>query len=94
MATPASGTEPAGGAAIGQVVLATAMAGVAFAVLAWLCMGHRAGTVPYLGRAAATTERIAGIPGWAALPSFLSALSRSMSTARGFALSGGSPLPL
>jgi hypothetical protein len=74
-ATPASGTEPAGGAAIGQVVLATAMAGVAFAVLAWLCMGHRAGTVPYLARAAATTERIAGIPGWAALPSFLSAVS-------------------
>jgi hypothetical protein len=72
---PATGTEPAGGAAIGQVILATSIAAAGFAALAWLCMGHRSGRLSALGRAADFTERIAGIPGWAALPSFVSAIS-------------------
>jgi hypothetical protein len=65
----ASGPEPAGGAAIGQILIANALAIAASGALAWLVLGHRSGRVPYLGRAAAATERASGLPGWAALPS-------------------------
>jgi hypothetical protein len=77
-AAPAfAGTDakPAGGAAIGQIIIANLMAGGASAVLLWLAMGHRSGKVPYLGRAAAFTERVSGLPGWAALPSVVSTAS-------------------
>src|SRR5256885_10681624 len=62
-------TKPAGGAAIDQIIIANLMAGGASAVLLWLVLGHRSGRVPYLGRAADFTERVSGLPGWAALPS-------------------------
>ncbi len=65
----AAGSEPAGGAAIGQILTANAMAITASGALAWLVLGHRSGRVPYLGRAAAAAERASGLPGWAALPS-------------------------
>jgi hypothetical protein len=61
-------SEPAGGAALGQVAIATAGALVLSAAISWLGMGHRSGKVPYLGRAADLTERLSGLPGWAALP--------------------------
>ena len=67
--------EPAGGAALDQVAIATGAALVLSAAIAWLGMGHRSGKVPYLGRAADLTERVSGLPGWAALPSALSAAS-------------------
>ena len=67
--------EPAGGAAVDQVAIATGAALVLSAAIAWLGMGHRSGKVPYLGRAADLTERVSGLPGWAALPSALSAVS-------------------
>ncbi len=67
--------EPAGGAAVDQVAIATGAALVLSAAIAWLGMGHRSGKVPYLGRAADLTERVSGLPGWAALPSALSAAS-------------------
>jgi hypothetical protein len=67
--------EPAGGAALDQVVIATLAATLAFSVLAWLCSGHRSGRLPYLRRAAALSERVSGLPGWAALPSGISAVS-------------------
>ena len=67
--------EPAGGAALDQVAIATGAALVLSAAIAWLGMGHRSGKVPYLGRAADFTERVSGLPGWAALPSALSAAS-------------------
>jgi hypothetical protein len=67
--------EPAGGAAIDQVVIATAAALVLSGAISWLGMGHRSGKVPYLGRAAEATERLSGLPGWAALPSALAASS-------------------
>ena len=65
----ATGSEPAGGAAVGQILIANAMAITASGALAWLVLGHRSGRVPYLGRAAAAAERASGLPGWAALPS-------------------------
>jgi hypothetical protein len=70
---PVAESAPAGGAAIDQVVIATGGAVLLSALVAWLGMGHRSGRVPYLGRAADRAERLVGLPGWAALPSILSA---------------------
>src|SRR6185436_18408611 len=61
-------SEPAGGAAIDQVIIATAGAGIATAVLLWLMMGYRNGSNQVLARLAAFSERVSGLPGWAALP--------------------------
>jgi hypothetical protein len=72
---PAASAKPAGGAAIGQILIANAMAIAATSVLAYLTLGHRSGRHDYLERAGAATERISGIPGWAALPSFVSTVS-------------------
>jgi hypothetical protein len=63
--------DPAGGAAVDQIVIANLMAIAASGLLAWLVLGHRSGRRPYLGRAAAWSERLTGLPGWAALPSIL-----------------------
>jgi hypothetical protein len=67
--------EPAGGAALDQVMIATLAATLAFSALAWLCSGHRSGRLPYLRRAATLAERVSGLPGWAALPSGIAAVS-------------------
>src|SRR5437764_10123341 len=64
----ASTTKPAGGAAIGQILIANAMAITASAALYWLVMGHRTGRRNHLARAAAFAEKRSGLPGWAALP--------------------------
>jgi hypothetical protein len=68
-------SEPAGGAAVGQIVIATTGALVVTALLLWLGMGHRSGKVPWLGRFAAFAERVSGLPGWAALPSGIATVS-------------------
>src|SRR3979409_1886810 len=69
--TLASTTTPAGGAEIGQVIIAT-VGGLAlsFGVLA-LVVGHRSGRLKIVGRAAALAERESGVAGWAALPGAL-----------------------
>ena len=64
----AEGSEPAGGAAIAEVVGATAGAMAMTAVLLFLGIGHRSGRVHVLAKLAAFSERISGLPGWAALP--------------------------
>ena len=64
---------PAGGAAIGQVIIATAAASLIMSALLYLGLGHRSGRVPFLGRLAAFSERVSGLPGWAALPSAIAA---------------------
>src|SRR3954463_16133084 len=63
--------DPAGGAAISQILIANLMAISASGLLAWLVLGHRSGSPPYLGGAAAASERLTGLPGWAALPSIV-----------------------
>ncbi|MEA2454054.1 MAG: hypothetical protein QOI45_316 [Thermoleophilaceae bacterium] len=75
----ATGDEPAGGAAIGEALGATAAAGVATALIAVLIAGHRSGRIDWLARAARFTERLTGLPGWAALP--LTLLNASLLTA-------------
>ena len=69
---------PAGGAALDQVILATAGAVLLTAALVDLGLGHRSGRVPYLGRLAAFSERVSGLPGWVALPSAVAAGSLLM----------------
>ncbi len=64
----ATGGEPAGGAALGEAIGATAAAGVATALIAVLIAGHRSGRIDWLDRAGRATQRLTGLPPWAALP--------------------------
>ncbi len=68
LATTASSAPPAGGAAIGQVILATAFAGGGTALLVHVVNLHRRGRTNILQVAADKAEEWGGIPGWAALP--------------------------
>ncbi|MDA0181120.1 hypothetical protein OJ997_12510 [Solirubrobacter phytolaccae] len=61
--------KPAGGAALDQVAIASGAAIVVTAVLMWLGLGHRSGKVALLGRIGAYSERVSGLPAWAAIPS-------------------------
>jgi hypothetical protein len=69
----AAGTEPAGGAAIDQVIIATTGAVVVSGVLGWLVMRHRETGRGVLAGGAALAERVSGLPGWAALPAGIAA---------------------
>ena len=79
LAQAATGNEPAGGAAAGEAIGATAAAVVVTALIALLIAGHRSGRVPWLDHAAKFFERQTGLPGWAALPAAV--LSASLLTA-------------
>ena len=72
---PVGDSAPAGGAALDQVAIATAIGLGLGGFVVWLGAGHRSGRVRYLGRSAAWAERVTGLPGWAALPSLVSAAS-------------------
>jgi hypothetical protein len=63
--------DPAGGAAISEVILATAGALIATSLLFALGFGHRAGRTTLLARASEHAGRIGNLPPWAALPSVL-----------------------
>ena len=69
LTTAAESTKPAGGAAIGEVVGATAGALVATTILFTLIYRHRTGKTQLLEKLAAMSERVTGMPGWASLPS-------------------------
>ena len=64
---------PAGGAALGQVIIATGAAMLLTGALLYFGLGHRSGKVPWLGRLAAFSERVSGLPGWTALPAAIAA---------------------
>src|SRR3954449_12491268 len=70
MALLFAASEPAGGAALDQVAIATGMASVATAVLMVGILGYRKhpGKDGPLRRLAGFSERVSGLPGWAALP--------------------------
>jgi hypothetical protein len=61
-------SNPAGGAAIGEVILATGMATVVTALALLVVIGHRSGRIDHVSRLGAYAERVTGIPGWASLP--------------------------
>ena len=75
MTTYFAQADPAGGAAIGEVVLATGGALVATSLLFALGFGHRAGKTTLLERSSAFAARIAGLPRWVALPSAIGTAS-------------------
>ena len=67
-ALAAGGSEPARGAPIGDVLWGTGVATGVTALVIWIAMAHRAGRITWLGRVAGFSERVSGLPGWAALP--------------------------
>src|SRR4051794_18934797 len=68
LAASVAASEPAGGAALGQVALATGFAAVTTAALLWLLSAHRSGRTQLLPRAGAFSERVSGLPAWSGLP--------------------------
>ncbi len=71
----AADAAPAGGAELGQIILATAGAGVLTTLLLVLGLGHRSGRIGVLDRAGAAASRLTGLPPWAALPTQISSLA-------------------
>src|SRR5215218_1252693 len=70
-AAPAA-ANPAGGAAIDQVAIATVGAGIATAALMWAILGYRKSTKNGpLRRLANFSEKVSGLPAWSALPAGL-----------------------
>ncbi len=63
-----SSTKPAGGAAVDQIVIATVAAMIVTGVLLYVGIGHREGKVKLLERLGDYSERISGLPSWAAVP--------------------------
>src|SRR4051812_25350220 len=61
-------SNPAGGAAIGEVILASGMAAVVTVIALLVVIGHRTGRIDHVNRLGALAERTTGIPGWASLP--------------------------
>ena len=67
----AAGAAPAGGAATGETLVATAGALAISAAMFGIVVGHRNGRLPAVQRAADGMERFTGIPGWSSLPLLL-----------------------
>ncbi len=67
--------DPAGGAAISEIILATGGAIVATSLLFALGFGHRAGRTRLLERWASYAGRVGHLPPWVALPSALGTAS-------------------
>ena len=66
-------SDPAAGAEIGQVILATGGALIATAILVYLGWAHRTGRTNLLRRASEFAARDTGFAPWAALPSLIAA---------------------
>jgi hypothetical protein len=71
----AAASPPAGGAEIGQIVIATTAATIVTCALLFLGLGHRTGRVKVLQRLADFSERSSGFPGWVAFPSAVATTS-------------------
>ena len=67
--TAAESAKPAGGAAMAEVVGATAGALLATTILFTLIYRHRTGKSQVLQKLSDLAERVTGMPGWASLPS-------------------------
>src|SRR4051812_6366170 len=68
-------SAPAGGAAVGQVVIGTAAVLIVETAVLALCVAHRRGRTGVLRRVARPLAWVSGVPGWAALPAAVSLLA-------------------
>jgi hypothetical protein len=75
LATVAAAAPPAGGAELGQILIATLAAMIVTAGLLYLGLGHRSGRVEFLQRLADRGEKASGFPGWVAFPSAVATIS-------------------
>ena len=75
MQTLAQSSPSAGGAAIGQVVIATAMVSVILGAIAFMLWRHRSGRSTALGTLAERIGEIVGLPHWVGLPSLVLVVS-------------------
>jgi hypothetical protein len=71
----AGDSAPAGGAAISEIVIATAGASVITIVLLLVGLGHRSGRITWLRRLGDFFAARSGMPAWAAIPVGLAAIS-------------------
>src|SRR5687767_14420570 len=71
----AGADNPAGGAAVTDIVVATGGALVLTALLFWVGYMHRAGRAKPLERMADWAERRFGLPGWSSLPGLVATAS-------------------
>ncbi|MEA2404568.1 MAG: hypothetical protein QOE08_1215 [Thermoleophilaceae bacterium] len=71
----AAETNPAGGAAVIDLVGAAVAGALLTAAVLWLAMAHRSGRITWLGRLAAFSGRVSGLPAWAALPAVVAGTS-------------------
>ena len=67
--------DPAGGAALDQVAIATGGAALALGALFWLVARYRAGRARRFERLVTFAERASGLPGWAAIPTAASGIA-------------------
>jgi hypothetical protein len=71
----AAAGDPAGGAALDQVAIATGGAALALGALFWSIAGYRVGKARRFERVVAFSERVSGLPGWAAIPTAASGIA-------------------
>ncbi len=64
----ATSSPPAGGAALGQIAIASTAALLLTAALLYIGFGYRAGRLAWLHRFAAEVERRSGYPAWVGIP--------------------------
>src|SRR6478609_4300291 len=68
LAQGGTGSPPAGGGAIGQVIFGTIGAMIVTGAMFYLVLGHRSGRVKLLKKLGLHSERVSGLPPWSALP--------------------------
>jgi hypothetical protein len=75
LVTLAESSPPAGGAPISEAIFATAGAIVVTILLIGPVIAYKMGRFPALGKLAGLAERVTGLPGWAALPGTVLAIT-------------------
>ena len=68
LAQGGTGSPPAGGGELSQVIFGTVGAMIVTAAMFYLVLGHRSGRVKLLHRLGLYSERVSGLPPWCSLP--------------------------